>query len=246
MIAPCLYLYNRGGDATIPGAMGELRLVLASRSPRRRELVGLLGFPSEVVAPQVAESIEPFEKPMQAARRLSRRKACSVAGNLARRASEGRSIVLACDTFVLLDGRILGKPADAAGAREMLRALRCRSHTVYTAFTLLEPGGGHCSQGVAATTVVMRDYTDEEIAAYVASGDPLDKAGAYAVQHPTFRPGARLEGCYANVVGLPLCHVARCLEAWGHVVPADLPAACQAHFGQGCQVHGEVLAGTDS
>jgi MAF protein len=126
----------------------------------------------------------------------------------------------------------------------MLRRLRGRSHSVYSAVTLLETTTGRTMADVAETRVTMRAYTDAEIAAYVASGDPLDKAGAYAIQHAGFHPVAELQGCYANVMGLPLCHLIRCLRAWDVVPPLceiSVPAACQDYTGQRCPVHGIIL-----
>jgi septum formation protein len=158
--------------------------------------------------------------------------------------SAGRvDVIIACDTVVALDGEVLGKPCDASEAIEMLRRLRGRSHTVYSAVTLLEFATGRTSTDVAETRLVMRTYTDAEMATYVASGDPLDKAGAYAIQHPGFRPVARYQGCYANVVGLPLCHLTRCLRAFRIEPLHDVPAACQAYTGQICPVYATVLAG---
>jgi predicted house-cleaning NTP pyrophosphatase (Maf/HAM1 superfamily) len=124
----------------------------------------------------------------------------------------------------------------------MLRRLRGRDHAVYSAVTLLEPGTGRTTTEVAKTHLTMRVYTDAEMATYVASGDPLDKAGAYAIQHPGFHPVASLRGCYANVVGLPLCHLTRGLRSLGVEPPHDVPTACQAHTGRRCRVYGAILA----
>ena len=118
----------------------------------------------------------------------------------------------------------------------MLRRLRGRSHAVYSAITLLDPAAGRALTDVAETQVTMRAYTDAEMAAYVASGDPLDKAGAYAIQHPGFHPVAALQGCYANVVGFPLCHLIRCLRVWEITPATDVPSACQSHTGRRCQI----------
>ena len=137
------------------------------------------------------------------------------------------SLILAADTTVLLAGRVLGKPADAAEAVTMLRALRNRGHVVITGVALGIPsaaprrGGeplGAIRSAAVATRVRMRDYTDDEIATYVASGDPLDKAGAYGVQHPSFQPVAAIAGCYTSVVGLPLCATAALLAGAGLAV----------------------------
>jgi septum formation protein len=105
---------------------------------------------------------------------------------------------------VVLDGVPLGKPADAAEARQMLVALRGRAHQVVTGVAVVRRGEDIALTGHACTDILMRDYGDDEIEAYIAGGDPLDKAGGYAIQHPGFRPVERIEGCYCNVVGLPL------------------------------------------
>ncbi len=204
-------------------------LILASGSPRRRELIELLGLPVRATAAQIEEYADPAESPAEMVLRLARAKARAVA------ASHPNAPVLGCDTAVAFEGRVLGKPADAGEAHAMLARLRGRTHAVYTGVVLLR-AGEEVGQ-VAETAVAMRRYSDAEVAAYIASGDPFDKAGAYAIQHPTFDPVARWRGCYANVVGLPLCHVTRALRAWGVAPPADVPAACQAHTGQQCRVY---------
>ncbi|MFN8559525.1 MAG: Maf family protein [Dehalococcoidia bacterium] len=112
-------------------------------------------------------------------------------------------LVLGADTVVALDGRPLGKPRDAGEARTMLLALRDRDHEVVTGVALAMEGAAG-AEAAARTRVRMRAYTDDEVAAYIATGDPFDKAGGYAIQHPHFRPVARIDGCYCNVVGLPL------------------------------------------
>ncbi|HDQ73589.1 MAG TPA: septum formation protein Maf [Chloroflexi bacterium] len=210
-------------------------LLLASQSPRRRELLTLLGLPFDLTIADIEETPGNGARPAALAARLSREKAQAVDG-------DADPIIVACDTVVALDDEILGKPRDAAEAAEMLRRLRdCVHHAVYSAITLRDGRSGRLVTDVAETQIAMRPYTDEELAAYVASGDPLDKAGAYAIQHPGFHPVAVWDGCYANVVGLPLCHLARALQAWGVPVTRNVPAACQAHTGQVCAVYGEIL-----
>jgi septum formation protein len=255
--------------------MNRPHLLLASRSPRRRELVGLLGLPFEITVTNVAEDPLATEPPAATVVRLSQAKAraapatpsrprpgrlrptaspCSEPGPGIRScpspptavgpSAAGRvDVILACDTVVALEEEILGKPRDASEAIDMLRRLRGRPHTVYSGVTLLEPATGRTSTDVAETRLVMRTYTDAEMVAYVASGDPLDKAGAYAIQHPGFHPVARYQGCYANVVGLPLCHLTRCLRVFRIEPPHDVPAACQAHTGRPCPVYATILAG---
>ncbi len=192
----------------------------------------------------VAEDPLANEPPAVTVARLSQAKAraaCSEPGPGIR--SCPNPVIIACDTVVALDREVLGKPCDASEAIDMLHRLRGRSHAVYSAVTLLEFATGRTSTDVAETRLVMRTYTDAEMATYVASGDPLDKAGAYAIQHPGFHPVARYQGCYANVVGLPLCHLTRCLRAFRIEPLHDVPAACQAHTGQLCPVYATVLAG---
>jgi MAF protein len=153
--------------------------------------------------------------------------------------------ILAADTVVELDGQALGKPQDAADARRMLGRLRGRAHYVHTGLTLRKESdlprsaatdGATKSEIVSRVTtrVWMRNYTAEEIETYISDGDPLDKAGAYAIQHADFHPVARLAHCYANVVGLPLCSVSNLLRSQGVVVAVDVPALCLAHFGYRC------------
>jgi septum formation protein len=212
--------------------MSEFHLLLASQSPRRRELLALLGLPFEVSAPDVAESPKPGESPAALAVRLSQAKAYAACFD---------ATIVACDTVVALDGELLGKPRDAAEATTMLRRLRGRSHVVYSALTLMERAIDRVVTDTAETRVAMRDYTDAELAAYVASGDPLDKAGAYAIQHASFHPVAEVQGCYANVMGLPLCHLTRCLCAWGIEPPHDVTTACQVHTGRRCAAYVNIL-----
>jgi septum formation protein len=204
------------------------QLVLASASPRRRELLKAVGLPFIIVAAEVDERQRPGESPAALVQSLSRAKAAAVA------ARYPDAVIVGADTVVVLDGLVLGKPADVEEAARMLRALRGRSHLVYSAVTALEAATGRQATAVSESRVWMRDYSDAEIAAYVTSGDPLDKAGAYAIQHRHFTPVARIEGCYASVMGLPLGHLARVLAAVGVAVPVDVAQACQAATGAEC------------
>ncbi len=198
----------------MPGADGG-PLLLASASPRRRRLLEYLDLRFSVASPGEAEArVEATGMvPADAAAALARAKAAAVAAGM------GDGLVLAADTLVVRRNQSLGKPADAADARRMLRRLRDGEHVVITGVCLLEAGTGLCRTSYQLTRVWMRHYADTEIDRYVASGDPLDKAGAYAVQSREFRPVARLAGCYTNVVGLPLCAVAELLAEWRLDVP---------------------------
>jgi len=178
-----------------------MRLILASSSPRRRELLAGLGLRFEIIKPDIDESRRAAEDLVEYAERLSREKAEAVARTL----DETPALVISADTIVMDGGELLGKPADDGDARRMLRMLRGREHEVVTAFTLYRAGDApRVITRHARTAVEMRAFSEAEIDAYVATGDPLDKAGAYGIQNEEFRPVARIEGSYSNVVGLPL------------------------------------------
>ena len=123
----------------------------------------------------------------------------------------------------------------------MLRRLRGREHTVLSGVTVYQPASGRAITELAESVVWMRAYADEEMTRYAASGDPLDKAGAYAIQHHDFSPVERIGGCYANVMGLPLCHLARALAQFGVTLTVDVPQVCQGFTGHRCLVAGEIL-----
>lgn len=197
--------------------------ILASGSPRRRELLAGLGIDFTVVKSDIDETQGANEDPYAYVRRLSVEKARAVA----QRVEADEAFVLAADTVVILaadtmgvlDGEIVGKPADADDARAMLKRLRGRGHIVCTALTLLKLEGGaitHQDTRLTQTEVIMRDYSDSEIDVYIATGDPFDKAGSYAIQHEGFHPVARIEGSYTNVVGMPVETLTEMLAAIGY------------------------------
>lgn len=217
----------------------DLTIHLASISPRRHELVGYLNLPFTPHRPDVDEASLPGEPPAEMVKRLSREKATAVAARL----SEG--IVIAADTIVVLLGRVLGKPRDEAEAGEMLRALRGRRHLVLTGHTTLNVATGKTITDVCESKVTMRELSDEEIEAYIASGEPMDKAGAYAVQDERFHPVANVIGCPANVMGLPLCHITRDLRRHGVALPPSEPLACRTGYGYLCAIVERVMPGAE-
>ncbi len=220
----------------------EANLILASASPRRRELLTLLRLPFDVTQADVDEDPRRGETPATVVVRLSEAKARAAGRVLGRTLGTASGpVVIACDTIVALEDNILGKPRDAGDATAMLRRLRGRRHAVHSAITLLDAATGRSRTDLVSTHIAMRPYSDAEVAAYVASGDPLDKAGAYAIQNASFHPVAEYRGCYANVVGLPLCHLARSLRTWEIEPLAGLPVRCQAHTGQTCPVFQAIL-----
>lgn len=214
-----------------------MRVVLASSSPRRQQLLTSLDIPFDIIKPDVDETRRDHEPPLAYVERISASKAEAVVQMLAVQSNEP-ALVIAADTIVVAvdetaaaHGDILGKPANANEARTMLRRLRGRHHLGYTTVQVRVAGGAlRAGKPVSAservcTTVYMREYTDDEIEAYIATGDPFDKAGSYAIQHTGFHPVERIEGCYNNVVGLPLCAVKRLLYTVGFT-DAEVPQGC--------------------
>jgi septum formation protein len=194
--------------------MANLPFILASSSPRRRELLASLGISFTIYKPSVDETQPPGESPTEYVQRLSIEKAAAAA-----RQVQTPALILAADTVVIDDGNILGKPQNAAEARAMLLRLRARVHRVCTAITLHRLDDlPRIITRLTCTEVTMRAYTDAEIDAYIATGDPFDKAGGYAIQHPVFAPVARVEGSVTNVVGLPLETLSAALNEIGWMV----------------------------
>jgi MAF protein len=210
-------------------------LILASASPRRRQLLSLLGVPFTSLTADVEENRGHGEKPEEMVCRLSRAKAEALAEDYPER------LIVAADTIVVLDGQVLGKPPGVDEAAAILRRLRGREHLVFSGFTALSPSTEQRATELVPTTVGMRPYSDEEISRYVASGDPLDKAGAYAIQHQEFNPVAYIQGCYASVMGLPLCHLTRALSRLGLALPVNVPRVCQDFTGHRCLLAKGIL-----
>ena len=190
-------------------------VLLASGSPRRRDFLTSVQIPFETVLPEVDETPLPGEAPAATVQRLAGAKA--EAGAALRPRPGG--LVLAADTEVVLGDRALGKPRDEADARAMLAELGGRDHEVITGFCLLDQATGAREVGLASTRVWFRALDEDEIAGYVATGEPLDKAGAYACQGVGAFLIARVEGSYTNVVGLPLGQVIETLRRMGGPLP---------------------------
>ena len=200
--------------------MGQTEIILASGSPRRRELLGQLGLTFSVEVPRVEERMDPEIGLDEAIAQLARRKARAVA------ARRPRALVIGADTLVVLDGRPLGKPASPEQAARMLRALSGRRHEVWTAMTLCR--GRREQTVVEKTAVFVRPLSSGEIARYVATGESMDKAGAYGIQGRGAAFISRIEGDYYTVVGLPLCRLARLLPRWlPEIDRKDEPDQCE-------------------
>jgi septum formation protein len=220
-------------------------MLLASNSPRRRRLLALGGWEFDTTSSDIDESLLPGEEPAAYVVRLARGKALASGDRADHAPAHGISgrLVVGADTTVVIDGEILGKPADDVEATAMLRRLRGRAHQVYTGIAVLDTATGNLQTDLCVTDVPMRAYGDEEIRAYVNTGDPLDKAGAYAIQHPGFQPVADMAGCYASVMGLPLCHLTRLFREFDLGPAADVPGACQAFLAYDCPVSASILEG---
>ena len=188
----------------------EATLILASASPRRRELLAQAGYRFTVEASSIDESRRAGEEGIRFATRLAREKAGEIFARHAAEAVQHPLMVLGADTVVVCDDEIMGKPADAADAERMLRLLAGRTHHVVTGVAVVWSAGAEVAAEV--TQVTMNTLSAEEIAAYVAGGEPMDKAGAYAIQGFAGSWIPRINGCYFNVVGLPLALVASLIE----------------------------------
>lgn len=193
-------------------------VILASQSPRRRELLGLVGIPHTVMPADIDETVMPHEKPVPHCERLAREKAHTLA------VRHPDAVVIAADTIVVLDGAILGKPVDVADARRMIKLLSGRSHTVHTAIAVARDG--RTESAVESVEVTFRSLSDQEIAAYVATGEPMDKAGAYGIQGWGATIVERVNGDYFSVMGLGL---RRLVDLLGRV-------GIQYGFGEGLSV----------
>lgn len=241
-------------------------IILASNSPRRKQLLAFGNWPFQVFPVDINEKVLPGEEPDQYVLRLSQEKAEAARLSINRQ-NEAGDVIVSADTTVVLQLNekdqdaarvlpefrhveressshyiILGKPADAQQAERILRILRNRTHQVYTGITVLRIADGFTQSIVCITDVPMRDYPDDEMVAYIASGDPFDKAGAYAIQHRGFHPAQQLHGCYANVMGLPVCHLSVLLTKFHYPQGSGIAEQCLKAFDYACPISAQVLA----
>ena len=180
-----------------------MNLILASASPRRRELLSLFGIPFVIRAADIDETMDPGKAPFDEVGRVSRLKARAIC-------REDGDVVIAADTIVVCQGRVLGKPRDAEEAKAMLRLLSGRDHQVMTGCTVLR--GKDSETFTEVTDLHFRELSEKEIARYVASGEPMDKAGAYGIQGGAALFCTRMVGDYYNVMGLPVCRLGQVLR----------------------------------
>ena len=180
-------------------------LILASQSPRRKELLSLMRLPFEIRVADIDETMDKTLSIADGVAELSRRKANAIP-------REPEDIVIAADTIVVLDDKVLGKPKDTEDARQMLTALSGRTHQVMTGFTVCR--GEEAVSHTEITDVTFRKLTEKDIEAYIATGDPMDKAGSYGIQNGAALFVEKLCGDYYNVMGLPICRLSQILEAF--------------------------------
>ena len=210
------------------GAMDATALTLASSSPRRRELMAALGMQFALTPADVDETPLPDESPEAMVRRLSADKAAKIAAGLT------AGYVIGADSTVVHQGAAIGKPADDADARRMLRRLRGTIHQVCTGLTVVNAATGQTLTASMSSEITLRRFSDAELERSIASGVPLDKAGGYAIQDAILQPAVHWQGCYSNIVGLPLCRLLAMLAELGCPIPAEWPAAAAPHCGPGC------------
>jgi septum formation protein len=218
--------------------IAETKLVLASNSPRRKQLLALGNWKFDVAVSNVDESQIIDEAPKEYVLRLAQAKAQAIAEK-----ADPESIIIGSDTTVVDGGEILGKPKDEVDTERMLKQLRGRTHQVYTAVAIYNIHDGKMLTELCITDVPMRSYSNDEITTYIRTGDPMDKAGAYAIQHPDFKPVESMHGCYASVMGLPMCHVTRTLQKLDIHPQADVPTACQTLLNYECPVWSSIMRG---
>lgn len=201
-------------------------ILLASQSPRRRELIKLVGLPFSMTSADVDESSITHPNPAINAVKTAELKAKTIANQIT---THSPTIIIAADTIVALDSQMLGKPKNATEAKQMLLALCGRTHEVHTGMVVIDTRSGERIEGVHTAVVTMRPYTEKEMDSYILTGDPLDKAGAYAIQHSQFAPVKHLQGCYLGVMGLSICHLLQILAQLKITAAPNLNALHNAH-----------------
>jgi septum formation protein len=213
-------------------------IVLASNSPRRSEILGWTGIAFSTHPADIDETPNEGEPAEVYVMRLAEQKALASSSF-----APFNGLVVAADTTVADGNDLLGKPADIDEARCMLLRLRGRTHQVHTAVVVSIPSKGIKEQVLCSTDVHMRKYSDEELQLYLKTGDPIDKAGGYAIQHTEFRPVIKFAGCFASVMGFPLCHFERILRLLGYGDRKEIPSICQEHLSYSCPIYQHVLKG---
>ena len=212
-------------------------LTLASASPRRRELMEALGLDFTVTPADLTEDPIPGESPQDMVQRLSREKAQAVSANM------DSGLVIGADSTVVFEGRAVGKPTDDDEARRMLRQLSGTTHHVATGLTVVDAGSGRTLSDSMTSQITLREITGQEIELSISSGMPKDKAGAYAVQDTELRPAIDWQGCYNNIVGLPVCRLLEMLDDLGYQMPAGWTVPSDVVCGEDCKIKRPIQGG---
>jgi len=216
-------------------------VILASKSPRRQELLRNLLDQFLVINSEVDEIIVNGEKPAEFVERLAKEKAI-MAGKKVAGSSANDLFVIGADTIVVDENEILGKPIDEEDARRILVQLKGKNHFVLSGVALYNPVTKEIGSRVICTEVMMRDYREDEIQAYIDSGDPFDKAGAYAIQNQSFNPVPQMTDCYANVMGLPLCDLYLLMKSMDVEANHQVAENCQVSIKYQCPVYQNKLS----
>lgn len=203
------------------------KIILASGSPRRKELLSTLEIPFEVITSGVSEEVNPTLDPVEMVKVLAKMKATAIA----KKVQEG--LVIGSDTTIAFEGSTLGKPASQENAKRMLEMLRNKKHQVISGIAIIDSSNMQIEAGTVTTSIRMRNYSDQEVNDYIATGEPMDKAGSYAIQGKGSSLVAEIDGCYNNVVGFPLCELVKLLEKFG-VLANSRDSVCKLPSGDAC------------
>ncbi len=195
-----------------------------------------------VMETDIDETLQPGEDPADFVLRLASEKAFAAGKKLAESTLQD-VVVIAADTIVVDKEKVLGKPIDAADAKNILGRLKNRTHQVLSGIAVYQLETGKIRSNMVLTEVRMRNYTETEVQEYVNSGDPFDKAGAYAIQSDSFNPAPDFEGCFANVMGLPLCHLSLLLKKENLEIDSRVADRCQESIHYQCPVYSQILTG---
>ncbi|MCJ7715362.1 MAG: Maf family protein, partial [Anaerolineales bacterium] len=216
--------------------------ILASKSPRRQILLRNLIDLFIVMEADLSEVMQPGEKSADFVLRMASEKALTTAKKMDQSTIKD-VVIIAADTIVVDGNEILGKPKNEGDAKIILDRLRGRNHQALSGITVYQRETGTTLSKLVPTEVWMREYSEKEIRDYIDTGDPLDKAGAYAIQNDSFSPVQKIEGCFANVMGMPLCHLSLLLRELNLEINSNIADLCQESIQYQCPVYSTILAG---
>ena len=217
-------------------SINKTKIILASQSPRRRKLLSLMIRNFTVKPAKIDESISSIESAKYHASRLAKNKSHKIANHV-----DQEDIVIGADTIVTYENTILGKPSNKHEAFQMLKTLNGKTHKVITALSIHTHKSKTIIDTCCETNVQIRNMSDEEINSYIDTNDPMDKAGSYSIQNKTFKLGHTPNGCLANVIGLPLCHLANTFNKLDTKIDNSIAEKCQSYINYDCPVSESIL-----